>query len=236
MAMTPQEEATYALNFGVDRSDLSPAAQTEYDQLAERHRQARQERREEESRKLEETVRLLSATTWFPELGVAVRDGNVYRHGVAGNGALSPLQALRERKGEEVHLLGLLAGARVEAVAGKIGKRRSGGQRTADSVAAVTLLGPVGLLAAASRAGAGVAVVTFADGSSSPGIMLTDPPSLTRAQAAAARFNALAAAAAPAEASQDGVAAELERLAALHASGGLDDEEFRAAKARIIRS
>ena len=36
--------------------------------------------------------------------------------------------------------------------------------------------------------------------------------------------------------SQDskGVAAELERLAALHSSGMLDDEEFRAAKARII--
>ena len=36
--------------------------------------------------------------------------------------------------------------------------------------------------------------------------------------------------------SQDGagVTAELERLAALHSSGALDDEEFRAAKARII--
>jgi hypothetical protein len=32
-----------------------------------------------------------------------------------------------------------------------------------------------------------------------------------------------------------GVAAELERLAALHSSGALDDEEFRAAKARIIQ-
>ena len=31
-----------------------------------------------------------------------------------------------------------------------------------------------------------------------------------------------------------GLAAELERLAALHASGALDDEEFRAAKARIV--
>lgn len=36
--------------------------------------------------------------------------------------------------------------------------------------------------------------------------------------------------------SQEGmsIAAELERLTALHASGALDDEEFRAAKARII--
>jgi hypothetical protein len=33
---------------------------------------------------------------------------------------------------------------------------------------------------------------------------------------------------------QTGVATELERLAALHASGVLDDEEFRQAKARIL--
>jgi hypothetical protein len=40
----------------------------------------------------------------------------------------------------------------------------------------------------------------------------------------------------PADSQDDGgVAAELERLAALHESGALDDEGFRAAKARIIR-
>jgi hypothetical protein len=32
----------------------------------------------------------------------------------------------------------------------------------------------------------------------------------------------------------DGIVFELERLTALHESGALDDEEFRAAKARII--
>lgn len=36
--------------------------------------------------------------------------------------------------------------------------------------------------------------------------------------------------------SSSGITAELERLAALHASGVLDDDEFQAAKARIIRS
>jgi hypothetical protein len=49
----------------------------------------------------------------------------------------------------------------------------------------------------------------------------------------------LAAAAGPKEvtgSSGDGVAVELERLAALHVSGALDDEEFRQAKARIIGS
>jgi hypothetical protein len=114
------------------------------------------------------------------------------------------------------------------------------------------------LLAAASRAGTGLALVTFADGSSSPGLLLRDRPSLTRAQTAAVRFNALTASGEPPglssegayssvesdlarlkqetglAAPQTGVAAELERLAALHASGVLDDKEFRQAKARIL--
>jgi hypothetical protein len=36
------------------------------------------------------------------------------------------------------------------------------------------------------------------------------------------------------EDSQGGIAAELERLAALHRSGALDDDEFRAAKRRLL--
>ena len=46
MALTPTQEAQYALNFGVSRSDLSSEAQAEYDPLAEGHKQAQQERRE----------------------------------------------------------------------------------------------------------------------------------------------------------------------------------------------
>jgi hypothetical protein len=103
----------------------------------------------------------------------------------------------------------------------------------------------VGLLAGAvSRAGTGVAVVAFADGSVQER-RFTDKPSLLEAQAEAVRFNSLAASGQPADgpaaeeapgSTQDvaGVAFELERLAALHASGALDDEEFRAAKARIL--
>ncbi len=56
----------------------------------------------------------------------------------------------------------------------------------------------------------------------------------------AVRFNALAGSAElarkVASSAGDGVAGELERLAALHASEALDDEEFRQAKARIIGS
>ncbi len=112
----------------------------------------------------------------------------MYRHGVARNGGLSPVQAVRERKG-----------------GGDAARGRPGGRARRGDL----------------REGRG---------------------SLTRAQVAAARFNALAAAAAaaeapaaaPVEASQGGLTAELERLAALHTSGALDDEEFRAAKARII--
>jgi hypothetical protein len=62
---------------------------------------------------------------------------------------------------------------------------------------------------------------------------------LLKAQGEAVRFNALAADAGRKEvtgSSGDGVAVELERLAALHASGALDEEEFRQAKARIIGS
>jgi len=173
---------------------------------------------------LQEWKELLARTTSFPNLGVAVRDGSVYGKG----GRLGPL-----------------AGAHAEVLAGKTGKRRrSAHARVADTVIATSVLGPVGLLAAISRAGTGVAVVMFADGTVRQK-EFTDSPSLLMAQAEAVQFNAVAAAAKPADnvasgsagrsAQNDtGVAAELERLAALHASGALDDDEFRAAKARVL--
>ena len=134
-------------------------------------------------------------------------------------------------------LLGPLAGAHAEALAGNAGSYRSAGQRAA----AVALVGPAGAI---SRTYKGVAVVAFADGSASEKL-LTDLSSVAKAQAAAAQFNSLAASAQPAEdtlAGREqgpaqngaGIVSQLERLAALHSSGALDDEEFRAAKARII--
>jgi putative oligomerization/nucleic acid binding protein len=175
-----------------------------------------------EEMSLQEWGKLLARSTPFPNLGVAVHDGNVY--GTGGR-------------------LGPLTGAHAEVLAGKTGtRRRSGHARVADTVIAASVLGPVGLLAAISRAGTGVAVVVFADGSVRQK-EFTDKPSLLRAQAEAVRFNALAASAqpgaapAPAKGSAQnptGVAAELERLAALHASGALDADEFRAAKARVL--
>jgi Short C-terminal domain len=134
-------------------------------------------------------------------------------------------------------LLGPLVGAHAEALAGNAGKRRSAGERAA----AVALVGPVG---AVSRAYKGVAVVAFADGSTSEK-MLTDLASVARAQAAAAQFNSLAVSVQLADDTPSGegpgpaqngagIVSQLERLAALHSSGSLDDEEFRAAKARII--
>jgi hypothetical protein len=82
-------------------------------------------------------------------------------------------------------------------------------------------------------------VVTFADGTVREQ-EFKDKPSLLKAQGETVRFNALAGSAEPAgkvaSSAGDGVASELERLAALHASGALDDEEFRQAKARIIGS
>jgi hypothetical protein len=157
MAMTPEQEAACALYFEVSRSDLRPEVQAAYDRLAEERQQARQERE-----------RLVAATTWFPDLGIGVRDGNVYEHTAA------------------MKLLGPLAGAHAEALAGNAGKRRSAGERAA----AVAVVGPV---EAVSRAYKGVAVVAFADGSTSEK-MLTDLASVARAQAAAAQLNSLAAA------------------------------------------
>jgi hypothetical protein len=207
--MKPDQEAAFALDYGSSRSSLSPEAQIVYDQLVEERQRAQQERES-----------LIAATTWFPDLGVGVRDGNVYQH----------------MRG--IKLLGLLAGAHAEAVAGNAGKRRSASERAV----AVALVGPVG---AVSRAYRGVAAVVFADGSSSEK-MLTDLASVARAQAQAGQFNALAASTQPAVSvaahersypAHDGlgVVSELERLATLHSTGALDDEEFRAAKARIIR-
>lgn len=210
MARTPEQDAAYALNFGVSRSDLKPEAQAAYDRLVQERQQVQEERK-----------RLTAATVWFPDLGVGVRDGNVYEH-TAG-----------------MKLLGPLAGARAEALAGNAGSYRSAGQRAA----AVALVGPAGAI---SRTYKGVAVVAFADGSVSEKL-LADLASVAKAQAAASRFNSLAASAQPAEdipsgrehgPAQNGeeIVSRLERLAALHFSGALDDEEFRAAKARIIGS
>src|SRR5262245_6058754 len=86
MAMTPTEEAQYALNFGVARSDLKPEAQAEYDCLAPAHMQAQQERHEASRRAQAEMTRRLIETQWFPDLGLAVCHGNVYRHGTDGTG------------------------------------------------------------------------------------------------------------------------------------------------------
>jgi adenylate kinase family enzyme len=57
---------------------------------------------------------------------------------------------------------------------------------------------------------------------------------MTSAEAAAVRFNALAATATPVHQDDAGVVSELERLSALHSAGALNDEEFRAAKARVL--
>lgn len=177
-----------------------------------------------------------AATTWFPHLGVAVYDGHVYQHGAKQSGMASNTQARNERTlGTNLKLLGPLAGAHAEVGGGKGGHRRSGNARVADAALATAVVGPLGLLAGASRTGyRGFAVVAFADGSAWEK-SFTDSTSLIKAQSEAARFNSLAASAGASDARRDGgIAAELERLAALHASGTLDDEEFRAAKARII--
>ena len=251
MRMGPTEEAAYALDFGVSRSGLSAAAQLEYDRMVaadetrasagrlltkEERKQVRRDRHEELRRRL----KVAEEITWLPDLGVAVRDGNVYQHGADRGESGFDARASRERRDPaQLRLLGALAGAHAEVVAGKTEKRRrSGGERAGDVVALAPVIGPFALLAAASRAGAGLAVVTFADGTVREK-EFKDKPSLLKAQGQAVRFNVMAVEASPKEvigSSGSGVTAELERLAALHASGALDDEEFRRAKACIIGS
>jgi len=192
-------------------------------------------------------VRRAAATVRLPNLGVAVYEGNVYQHGADRGGPASDRFAWGERRERiQTRLLGPLAGSQATLVSGRIGHRRSGGERVADAVlASAALHSPVGLVAGAfSRPGHGaIAIVTFPGG----GLWqktLTDSASVVRAQAEAVRFNAIVAAVSgqadksvkdpvPARGGA-GIADELERLAALHNSGALDDEEFRAAKARIL--
>ncbi len=185
----------------------------------------------------------LQDVVWLPDLGVAIYDGTVYKHG-ADRADGYDHQAVRERKRPtQMGQLGALPDARAEVVAGKVGKRRTGGDRVGDVIALAAVAGPLALLAGASRAGTGLAVVAFSDGTVREKLF-TDKSSLARAQAQAVRFNALAAAAVAGDAASasgedspndgSGVAAELERLAALHSAGVLDDEEFRAAKSRVI--
>lgn len=262
MAMTPAQEAQYAISNGVNRSDLSQGAQIEYDRLIadgygtpqgqrpatkEGRMRVLQERREESRRRWQEREERAAATAWLPKLGVAVRDGNVYQHGANQSGMASDVQASNERKlGMETKLLGPLAGAHAEVGGGKGGHRRSGNARVADAALAVGALGPLGLLAGVSRTGfQGFAVVTFPDGTAWEK-KFKDSASLIKAQSEAVRFNALAASQRAqggagiatehhsAMQSEGGVVAELERLIAVHKSGALDDEEFRAAKAQII--
>ena len=57
MALTPAEEAKYALNHGVSRSDLSPEAQTEYDRLVPEGYGTPTEKRDQVPQELREGLR-----------------------------------------------------------------------------------------------------------------------------------------------------------------------------------
>lgn len=163
----------------------------------------------------------VAATTVLRGLGVAVRDGHVFRADV---GVMTGRDQGRP--------LGDLAGAHAEVIGGRSGHRRSGHARTVDAVAATALLGPAGMLAAISRRGTrGSAFVVFAEGTVHEW-QVSDEQALRRAQADAVRFNALAAASRPPAVTR--LADELTRLAGLHAAGVLSDAEFQAAKARLL--
>jgi Short C-terminal domain len=237
--------------------------QGEKERLAAEKKQAAESERARKQALRSERAARRNATTSLPWLGVAVRDGSVYKNDFA---------VVTGR--EEGRHLGNLAGAHAEVTGGRAGHRRSGGARTADAVAATAVLGPVGLLAGANRKGVrGTAFVVFADGKVHEK-KINDQSSLVKAQADAVRFNALASASSgqvpegvrPADDAPHDDAAmktgrppspvsrepgeypseqpsaatrltdELGRLADLHTSGALTDAEFQAAKAELIRT
>jgi hypothetical protein len=189
----------------------------------EERRQARRERRDDRARERKKRRELAAATIWLPALGVAIRDGNVYAWELSWSGPVTG------------RLLGPLAWAHAETTGGVPGRARSDNARAADTAPAASMAGPAGLRAGMSRKrNRGVAAVAFADGNVCKK-KLTDAQALIKAKAEAARFNILAIGAAPeTRLAGNGVASDLERLAALHISGILDDEEFRQAKARAL--
>lgn len=223
-----------------DRQAAPERRQHENEQLAaEQEQAAGQERARAQAVRSERAARV-AATTVLRGLGVAVRDGHVFRAEV---GVMTGRDQGRP--------LGDLAGAHAEVTGGRAGHRRSGHARMVDAVAASALLGPAGLLAAVSRRGTrGTAFVVFADGTVHER-QASGGPGLRRAQADAVRFNALAAAsrpptagAAPAEGlaghppgqrpAATHLADELTRLAELHAAEALSDAELQAAKAKLL--
>lgn len=127
-----------------------------------------------------------AATTTLPALGVAVRDGLVYK------------QSFSVAMGHDDEApLGKLAGAHAEVVGGQAGHRRDGNARVADTALAVSVAGPLGLLAGVSRKGfQGTAFVVLAD-STMHEVPVTSREEFVRVQADAVRFNALAQAATP---------------------------------------
>jgi hypothetical protein len=184
----------------------------------------------------EATIDVMDFKWDYLALKVFVRDGKVVR------------PTLNDGKVGQ-RILGEVKGAK----AGVTSKRR----RADVTVAAVVAFGPLGLAALAS--GQAVAYIVFPDGTMHE-TAVKGNKALRQAELDVARFNAaaepdgeaapldaLAASSQPAEGSAEGaappegaarwdigVAAELERLVALYSSGMLDDEEFRAAKARVI--
>jgi hypothetical protein len=202
-----------------------------HQQQYERQRAAEEQRRQadqsaKQAARREATIDAMNFKWDYPALKVFVRDGKVVR------------PTLNDGKVES-RVLGDLK----EAKAGMTSKHRR--------VGFVIAVGLAGL-----GSGQAKAYIVFPDGSTYV-TKLIGNGAIRQAELDVARFNAdaeskgeaaqinaptassqpaagVASGSAEGSAQGAGVAAELERLVALHSSGALDDEEFRAAKARII--
>lgn len=117
-------------------------------------------------------------------------------------------------------------------------RRTFGGPRPAGGAgwwAQLPLVSPAGV-AAHAIATAAAAARTAAATAEVPGASSADAPErVSRERDAAASSPAPAATTAAADAPADGLVGALERLAALHRAGHLDDAEFSRAKAQVLR-
>ncbi len=155
----------------------------------------------------------------FPGLGVAVRDGLVYRWNLI-----------------EGHLLGELTGAQAEITDPTKAQMIRAGLASGATLGA--LIGPVALLPGVLRKSKAVAFVSFVDGIVHER-KLDGNMAIRSAQRDAVKFNAMVAASQPAQEPQSPAAprAATDRLAevtCMHDDGLLTDEEYQAKRAEII--
>ncbi|MDQ2873684.1 MAG: hypothetical protein M3Y33_02210 [Actinomycetota bacterium] len=236
--MTPEQEAAYALDWDLDRAGLNAAVQLAYDRLRHERQDALTGQRPSSETEVAQFLEAPSGKkgTWltrlatepiFVQLGVRVRDGQVYRYPAYGRPVLGALEGARAEMTDatkaQMIRAGLISGAALGA-----------------------LIGPAALLPGVFRKNKAVAFVVFANGTVHER-KLDGTTAIRGAQRDAVKFNALAASLSPLETSQPqplheisqpyaarSAADRLAEAALLHDNGLLADQEYQAKRVEII--